>query len=119
MLLARSGTTRSTATTAGRTRPAAADRRFVREIGRANDRRQDEKKDHRVHEQRRNDPFPISFLFLPRFEGWVARDYFTSFGVAAMTLTPEPRATSIAAITSWYLTLGSPFTKMILSGRGS
>ena len=42
-----------------------------------------------------------------------------SFGGTPMTFTPDPRATSIAQITSWYLTVGHPLTKMILSGRGS
>ena len=36
-----------------------------------------------------------------------------------MTFTPAPRETSIAQMTSWYFTALSPFTKMILSGRGS
>jgi hypothetical protein len=79
----------------------------------------DKKEDQSVHEQRRNDPLPSFFLLLTRFESRVARDYFTSFGVVAITLTPAPRATSIAIITSEYFTVGSPFTKMILSGRGS
>ena len=42
-----------------------------------------------------------------------------SFGGTPMTFTPAPRATSIASITSAYFTSGSPFTKMIFSGRGS
>jgi hypothetical protein len=42
-----------------------------------------------------------------------------SFGDTPMTFTPAPRATSIAKITSAYLTFGSPFTKMIFSGRPS
>src|SRR5687768_11363833 len=42
-----------------------------------------------------------------------------SFGVTPITFTPAPRDTSIAQITSEYLTVGCPFTKMILSGRGS
>ena len=42
-----------------------------------------------------------------------------SFGGTPMTFTPEPRATSIACTTRSYFTLGSPFTKMIFSGRGS
>ena len=42
-----------------------------------------------------------------------------SFGDTPMTFTPAPRATSIAKITSEYLTFGSPFTKMIFSGRPS
>jgi len=41
------------------------------------------------------------------------------FGVTPMTLTPAPRAWSMAKITCWYFTVGSPFTNMILSGRGS
>ena len=42
-----------------------------------------------------------------------------SFGDTPMTFTPAPRAASIAKITSEYLTFGSPFTKMIFSGRPS
>src|SRR3954471_5861471 len=42
-----------------------------------------------------------------------------SLGGTPMTLTPDPRAMSIASITSPYFTFGSPFTKMIFSGRGS
>jgi hypothetical protein len=90
-----------------------------RKIRRPDDGPQNEKKDQCVQKQRRNDPFPSFFLLLPLREGGIARSYFTSFGVAAITLTPAPRATSIAMITSEYFTAGSPFTKMILSGRGS
>jgi hypothetical protein len=43
----------------------------------------------------------------------------TYFGGTPMTFTPAPRETSIAQMTSWYFTALSPFTKMILSGRGS
>lgn len=42
-----------------------------------------------------------------------------SFGDTPITFTPAPRATSIAKITSEYLTFGSPFTKMTFSGRPS
>jgi hypothetical protein len=42
-----------------------------------------------------------------------------SFGGIPMTFTPAPRETSIAQMTSWYFTAGSPFTNMIFSGRGS
>lgn len=42
-----------------------------------------------------------------------------SFGGMPMIFTPEPRATSIAKMTSAYFTSGEPFTKMIFSGRGS
>lgn len=41
------------------------------------------------------------------------------FGGIPITLTPAPRATSIACTTSWYFTVGSPFTNMILLGRPS
>jgi hypothetical protein len=112
-------TIHSAAPTASGPWTAAAEHRVMSEIRRCDDGRQDEKKDHCVYEQRRNDPFPLFFLLLTLLEGWIKRSYFTSFGVAAITLTPEPRATSIAAITSEYFTAGSPFTKMILSGRGS
>ena len=43
----------------------------------------------------------------------------TSLGGTPMTFTPAPRAMSIAKITSWYSASFAPFTKMILSGRGS
>jgi len=91
----------------------------VTEIRGSDDRRQNKKKDQCVHEQRRNDPFPIPPLLLFLLEGGIARSYFTSFGVIAITLTPAPRAASIALITSEYFTAGSPLTKMILSGRPS
>ena len=42
-----------------------------------------------------------------------------SLGGIPMILTPAPRATSIAKMTSPYGTPGAPFTKMIFSGRGS
>ena len=42
-----------------------------------------------------------------------------SFGGTPMTLTPACRAMSIAKITSWYFTVGSPLMKISLSGRGS
>ena len=41
------------------------------------------------------------------------------FGGMPMTLTPAPRAWSIAKITLLYVTIVSPLTKMIFSGRGS
>ena len=91
----------------------------TREIGGPDDGRQNEKEDQCVHEQRRNDPLPLFLFLLSLLESRIARGYFTSFGVMPMTFTPEPRATSIAQITSEYFTAGSPFTKMIFSGRGS
>lgn len=42
-----------------------------------------------------------------------------SFGGTPMTFTPDPRDTSIACTTRSYFTFGSPFTKMIFSGRPS
>lgn len=42
-----------------------------------------------------------------------------SFGGTPMTFTPDPLAMSIASMTCWNFTVGSPFTKMIFSGRGS
>lgn len=42
-----------------------------------------------------------------------------SLGVTPITFTPAPRDTSMAQMTSAYFTVGCPFTKMILSGRGS
>jgi len=117
MLLARASAARPTAATARRSRSAAAHRRIMREIRRSDDWSQDKKKDQCVHEQRRNDPSPILFLLELLPESRITRSYFTSFGVEAITLTPAPRAASIAAITSEYFTVGSPLTKMILSGR--
>src|SRR2546422_598125 len=101
--------------------PQSSSTDYVRagEISRSDDRTDNEKKDQCVQQQRRNDPFPLFFLFLARLEGWVARDYFTSFGGTPITLTPAPRDTSIAQITSEYFTAGSPLTKIIFSGRGS
>src|SRR6266852_1671012 len=109
----------SAASTARRPRTAPTKHRIMSEIRGSDDGRQNEKKDHCVYEQRRNDPFPLFFLLLPLLEGRVKRSYFTSLGVMPITFTPEPRATSIAQITSEYFTAGSPLTKMILSGRGS
>ena len=43
--------------------------------------------------------------------------YDPSLGDMPITLTPAPRDTSIAKITSSYFTFGSPLTKMIFSGR--
>lgn len=43
--------------------------------------------------------------------------YAAPFGVKPMILTPEPRATSIAWITSWYVASDSPLMKITLSGR--
>ena len=51
------------------------------------------------------------------------RRYFpepgVSFGGTPMTFTPAPREASIACTTCPYFDFGSPFTKMIFSGRGS
>lgn len=58
---------------------------------------------------RYTDRRPIPSLYV---DGW-------SFGDTPITFTPAPRATSIAKITSEYLTFGSPFTKMTFSGRPS
>src|SRR5205814_9096320 len=103
-----------------RSGPATTDDIRARGICGSDGRPHDEKKDHRVHKQRRDDPFPISILpprhLQPRK---LSLFYFSSFGVVAMIFTPAPRATSIAEITSEYLTAGSPLTKMIFSGRGS
>src|SRR3954465_7864442 len=118
-ILVRSGAVRASATAAGRPRAPAANRRLVGEVRRADDRRQNEKKDQCVHEQRRNDPFPSFFLLALLSERRITRSYFTSLGVVAMILTPAPRATSMAEIPSEYFTVGSPLMKMILSGRGS
>jgi len=42
-----------------------------------------------------------------------------SLGGTPMTFTPAWRAMSMAKITSWYFTFGSPLMKISLSGRGS
>jgi hypothetical protein len=119
VLFARTRSVRATPASTCGARAPTTDYVGTNEIRRPDDRRQNEKKDHRVQQKRRGDPFPIFFFCLALLESRVARSYFTSFGVVAITFTPAPRATSIAAITSWYFTVGSPLTKMILSGLGS
>jgi hypothetical protein len=119
MLRACAGPIRSTPATTGGARTTAPLHIRTGEHRRTDNGCKNEKKDQCVHEQRRNDPFPSFFLLLTLLESRVARGYFTSFGVMPMTLTPAPRAASIALITSEYFTAGSPLTKMILSGRGS
>jgi hypothetical protein len=119
MLRVRARPIRSPSATARGARTAAPLHIRTGELGRTDNGPKNEKKDQCVHEQRRNDPFPSFFLLLTLLESRVARGYFTSFGVMPMTLTPAPRAASIALITSEYFTAGSPLTKMILSGRGS
>src|SRR5205823_14999368 len=119
-LFARAPAAGAGATAACRAGSTATDDIGASEIGGSDDWTQNETKDHCVHEQRRYDPFPIPIFpprhFKPRNP---ARSYFTSFGVAPITLTPAPRAASIALITSEYFTVGSPLMNMILSGRGS
>jgi hypothetical protein len=63
MLLPGSGAVCPTATASRRSGSSAADDVSPAEIRRADDRRQNEKKDHRVHQKRRGDPFPPLFLF--------------------------------------------------------
>ena len=58
-------------------------------------------------------------LLEPSEERYFAAAPGVSFGGTPMTLTPEPRDTSIACTTWPYFTFGSPFTKMIFSGRPS
>ena len=100
MLFARPRSVRAATASTGWARTSAADDVGANEIRRPDDRCQNEKKDHRVQEKRRGDPFPIFFFRLPLLESRIARNYFTSLGVVAITFTPAPRATSIAAITS-------------------
>jgi len=119
VLFARTGSVAAASAAAGGPGTTPAENVGPGKIIRSDDRTDNEKKDQCVHQQRRNDPFPPFFFLSPLLERHIPRDYFTSFGVAAITLTPAPRAMSIAAITSEYLTAGSPLTKMILSGRGS
>ena len=67
-------------------------------------------------------PYPQSELGNPYFAGGAAPAPVlpgVSLGGTPMTFTPAPRATSIASIMSAYFTPGTPFTKMIFSGRGS
>ncbi len=115
----RARTIDAAATASGGSRTAATSYIRTGEIRRPDDRRKNKKKDQCVHKKRRNDPFPSIFLSALFRERRIARIYFTSFGVMAITFTPDPRATSIALITSEYLTAGSPLMKMILSGLGS
>ena len=118
-ILARGRRGRAATSAARGAGPSSAYGRLVPEVGDDNG-RNDEKKDHRVDENRRGDPFPP--LFLPERQPdrrAITSSYFTSLGGTPITLTPAPRATSIAWITSEYLTFSSPLTKMTFSGRGS
>ena len=105
---------------AGRPCPATTNGRLALEIV-LRDRPDQESYDKRMRKERgdgalppplslgrNSDRRPIALLYV---------DGAASFGETPMTLTPAPRATSIAKITSEYLTFGSPFTKMIFSGR--
>jgi hypothetical protein len=62
MLFAGARPVDTAATSARRSRPAAADDVRSGEVGRPDDRCDNEKKDQCVHEKRRNDPFPSLFL---------------------------------------------------------
>jgi hypothetical protein len=104
-----------------RTRTAATNRRRTLEII-LRDRNENQENDERMHKERGGDTLPPPLSLAWYANRWpIGLSYWAgvSFGETPMTLTPAPRATSIAKITSEYLALGSPFTKMIFSGRGS
>lgn len=111
---------RASTTTACGTRSPTAQRRLSIEAALRGG-QQDEEKNQRMCKKRGGDslPPPLSLAWYS-YRRPIAPFYAAgSFGDMPMTLTPAPRATSIAKITSEYLTLGSPLTKMIFSGRPS
>jgi hypothetical protein len=83
---------------------------------------ENQQNDECMHKKRGGDTLPPPLSLARYADRWpIGLSYWAgvSFGETPMTFTPAPRATSIAKITSEYFALGSPFTKMIFSGRGS